>query len=127
MEKVRIICDSSVISEEAAGYVIENYEPPCEMEQRGNGMGNQGSKGAGSNEGDGGCGNRRWTELGRENQDWEYQGQENPYQENTSREITEQLLAQAIEQAGGSKTKAARILGIHRSTIWRYIKKFGMK
>lgn len=127
MEKVRIICDSSVISGEAAGYVIENYEPPCEMEQRGNGMGNQGSKGAGSNEGDGGCGNRRWTELGRENQDWEYQGQENPYQENTSREITEQLLAQAIEQAGGNKTKAARILGIHRSTIWRYIKKFGMK
>lgn len=65
--------------------------------------------------------------MGRENQDWEYQGQENPYQENTSREITEQLLAQAIEQAGGNKTKAARILGIHRSTIWRYIKKFGMK
>ena len=127
MEKVRIICDSSVISGEAAGYVIENYEPPCEMEQRGNGMGNQGSKGAGSNEGDGGCGNRRRTELGRENQDWEYQGRENPYQGNTSREITEQLLAQAIEQAGGNKTKAARILGIHRSTIWRYIKKFGMK
>ncbi|WP_242878098.1 helix-turn-helix domain-containing protein [Enterocloster clostridioformis] len=36
-------------------------------------------------------------------------------------------MAQAIEQAGGNKTKAARILGIHRSTIWRYIKKFGMK
>ena len=65
--------------------------------------------------------------MGRENQDWEYQGRENPYQGNTSREITEQLLAQAIEQAGGNKTKAARILGIHRSTIWRYIKKFGIK
>ena len=112
MEKVRIICDSSVISGEAAGYVIQNYEPPCEMEQRGNSSGFPGSNG---------IGNYKATK-GRVNR-----SQEEPGQENISREITEECLAQAMEQAGGNKTKAARILGIHRSTIWRYIKKFGME
>ena len=112
MEKVRIICDSSVISGEAAGYVIQNYEPPCEMEQRGNSSGFLGSNGTG---------NYKATK-GRVNRN-----QEEPGQENISREITEACLAQAIEQAGGNKTEAARILGIHRSTIWRYIKKFGME
>lgn len=112
MEKVRIICDSSVISGEAAGYVIQNYEPTCEMEQRGNGSGFLGSNGTG---------NYKATK-GRVNRN-----QEEPGQENISREITEECLAQAMEQAGGNKTKAARILGIHRSTIWRYIKKFGME
>ena len=112
MEKVRIICDSSVISGEAAGYVIQNYEPPCEMEQRGNSSGFLGSNG---------IGNYKATK-GRVNR-----SQEEPGQENISREITEECLAQAMEQAGGNKTKAARILGIHRSTIWRYIKKFGME
>ncbi len=112
MEKVRIICDSSVISGEAAGYVIQNYEPPCEMEQRGNSSGFLGSNG---------IGNYKATK-GRVNRN-----QEEPGQENISREITEACLAQAIEQAGGNKTEAARILGIHRSTIWRYIKKFGME
>ena len=48
MEKVRIICDSSVISGEAAGYVIQNYEPPCKMEQRGNSSGFLGSNGIGN-------------------------------------------------------------------------------
>ena len=112
MEKVRIICDSSVISGEAAGYVIQNYEPPCEMEQRGNSSGFLGSNGIGNYKADKGRVNR---------------SQEEPGQENISREITEACLAQAMEQAGGNKTKAARILGIHRSTIWRYIKKFGME
>ena len=112
MEKVRIICDSSVISGEAAGYVIQNYEPPCKMEQRGNSSGFLGSNG---------IGNYKATK-GRVNR-----SQEEPGQENISREITEACLAQAMEQAGGNKTKAARILGIHRSTIWRYIKKFGME
>ena len=112
MEKVRIICDSSVISGEAAGYVIQNYEPPCKMEQRGNSSGFPGSNG---------IGNYKATK-GRVNR-----SQEEPGQENISREITEECLAQAMEQAGGNKTKAARILGIHRSTIWRYIKKFGME
>lgn len=82
MEKVRIICDSSVISGEAVSYVIENYEPPCE-----------------------------------------------PIKDtcpSPCQEITAELLAQAMEQAGGNKTKAAKLLGIHRSTIWRYLKKFGM-
>ena len=92
---------------EAAGYVIQNYEPPCEMEQRGNGSGFLGSNG---------IGNYKATK-GRVNR-----SQEEPGQENISREITEACLAQAIEQAGGNKTEAARILGIHRSTIWRYIK-----
>lgn len=82
MEKVRIICDASVISGEAVSYVIQNYEPP-------------------------------WEETG----DRSAPGQE----------ITAQRLSQAIEQAGGNKTKAAEILGIHRSTIWRYLKKFGME
>lgn len=82
MEKVRIICDSSVISGEAVSYVIENYEPPCEPIK---------------------------------------DTRPSPCQE-----ITAELLAQAMEQAGGNKTKAAKLLGIHRSTIWRYLKKFGM-
>ena len=92
--------------------VIQNYEPPCEMEQRGNSSGFLGSNG---------IGNYKATK-GRVNR-----SQEEPGQENISREITEECLAQAMEQAGGNKTKAARILGIHRSTIWRYIKKFGME
>lgn len=83
MEKVRIICDSSVISGEAVSYVIENYEPPCESIKDT-------------------C--------------------PSPCQE-----ITAELLSQAMEQAGGNKTKAAKLLGIHRSTIWRYLKKFGME
>ena len=100
MEKVRIICDSSVSIREAAGYVIQNYEPPCKMEQRGNSSGFLGSNG---------IGNYKATK-GRVNR-----SQEEPGQENISREITEACLAQAMEQAGGNKTKAARILGIHRS------------
>ena len=77
------------------------------MEQRGNSSGFLGSNG---------IGNYKATK-----------GRVNRSQENISREITEECLAQAMEQAGGNKTKAARILGIHRSTIWRYIKKFGME
>lgn len=32
---------------------------------------------------------------------------------------------QALEQASGNKTKAAAILGVHRSTLWRFLKKTG--
>ena len=67
MEKVRIICDSSVISGEAAGYVIQNYEPPCEMEQRGNGSGFLGSNGIGNYKATKGRVNRSQEEPGQEN------------------------------------------------------------
>lgn len=35
-------------------------------------------------------------------------------------------LRQALEQCGENKTKAARLLGMDRSTLWRKMKKYGM-
>ena len=122
MEKVRIICDSSVISGEAASYVIENYEPPCGMEQIGDWTASQEGHGNGNDKVYGGSG-----DGGRESLSQESLKRMDLSRESLSQEITEQLLMQAIEQAGGNKTKAARILGVHRSTVWRYIKKFGME
>lgn len=122
MEKVRIICDSSVISGEAASYVIENYEPPCGMEQIGDWTASQEGHGNGNDKVYGGSG-----DGGRESLSQESLKRMDLSRESLSQEITEQLLMQAIEQAGGNKTKAARILGVHRSTVWRYIKKYGVK
>lgn len=39
----------------------------------------------------------------------------------TARELTRELVLQAVERAGGNQSKAARNLGIHRSTVWRYL------
>lgn len=33
----------------------------------------------------------------------------------------------ALEQSGGSKAEAARRLGISRSTLYRWIKKYGLE
>lgn len=79
MEKVRIICDSPVISGEAVRFVIRNYEPSCE--------------GRGAQE--------------------------------ERQELTAGVVEAAIRKAGGNKAEAARILGIHRSTLWRYLKREG--
>lgn len=92
MEKVRIICDSPVISGEAVRYVIETYEPTCRIEP-----------------GKLFCGCKT---------------DENVLSSGRCRDITPELLEDAIEQAGGNKTKAAELLGIHRSTMWRYLKRF---
>lgn len=39
------------------------------------------------------------------------------------REITMRDIEDALAQSGGSMTKAARVLGIHRSTLWRHLKR----
>ena len=36
-------------------------------------------------------------------------------------------LAEALEAAGGNKSKAARLMGMHRSTVHRRLKRFGME
>lgn len=38
----------------------------------------------------------------------------------------EAYLRWALEQSGGNKSKAARMLGIDRVSLWRKLKKFGM-
>ena len=82
------------------------------MEQRGNGSGFLGSNG---------IGNYKATK-GRVNR-----SQEEPGQENISREITEACLAQAIEQAGGNKNRSSpgfleytevRFGGISKNSEW---------
>ncbi len=39
------------------------------------------------------------------------------------KEITVRDIEEAVAQSGGSMTKAAKILGVHRSTLWRRLKK----
>lgn len=99
MEKVRIICDSPVISGEAVSYVIKNYEPLCEIKA---------------------------GETAGEDREEEMRAGDSSRPFRSSRDITAELLKKALEQTGGNKTKAADILGIHRSTIWRYLKKFNL-
>lgn len=36
------------------------------------------------------------------------------------------VLMEALRQSGGNKTKAAKILGIHRMTVWNRMKKYGI-
>lgn len=38
-----------------------------------------------------------------------------------------QKLVDALVQAGGNQTKAARILGVSRVTVWKWIKKYGIR
>lgn len=37
--------------------------------------------------------------------------------------ITKEEIAKSMRIAAGNKEQAARILGIHRSTLWRWLKK----
>ena len=37
-----------------------------------------------------------------------------------------QRLLQALELCGGSRTRAAALLGIDRSTLWRRLRKYGL-
>lgn len=44
----------------------------------------------------------------------------------TPPELTPEAIGEALERAGQDKTAAAAKLGIHRSTLWRYIKKYNL-
>ncbi|MCD6087039.1 MAG: Fis family transcriptional regulator, partial [Candidatus Hydrothermae bacterium] len=41
-------------------------------------------------------------------------------------EMEEKLIRKALAETGGNKNKAARLLGIPRTTLWRKIKKYGI-
>ncbi|MBZ0109516.1 MAG: helix-turn-helix domain-containing protein [Candidatus Scalindua rubra] len=45
----------------------------------------------------------------------------------TGKIIDRQQIVQALEKAGWNKSKAARLLGIHRVTIYKMMKKFYIK
>jgi len=45
----------------------------------------------------------------------------------TGKIIDRQQIVQALEKAGWNKSKAARLLGIHRVTIYKMMKKFSIK
>jgi two-component system response regulator HydG len=47
-----------------------------------------------------------------------------PDQDNSS--ITQQRIMDAISASGGNQTKAARLLGVSRITLWKWIKKFNI-
>jgi two-component system response regulator HydG len=42
-------------------------------------------------------------------------------------EIQKTRLINALEQTGGNQTKAARILGVSRITVWNRMKKYGIR
>lgn len=104
MEKLRILGDSPVISGETARYVIENFEPPCGEEAK----------------------KPRENDLeapGEKPEDTEARRLNLPAE---SAVISKDILLEVLERAGGNQSRAARELGVHRSTIWRYIKKYGI-
>ena len=41
--------------------------------------------------------------------------------------VTKEDLRSALAKAGWNKAKAARILGVTRTTVWRNIKKYGLR
>ncbi len=104
MEKLRILDDSQVISGTAARYVIENFEPPCQKDAV-----------SGTEKGDG-----DETALISHQSDSDFQDRE-------AEHITKEALQEALSRAGGNLSRAARDLGVHRSTIWRYMRKYGIE
>ena len=42
------------------------------------------------------------------------------------RPLTEEQVRKALADADGSPTKAARLLGVSRQTVYRYIERFGI-
>lgn len=48
---------------------------------------------------------------------------QNPYLAEEKEDISREKILEAIRLAGGSKEKAAVMLGVHRSTLWRWLKK----
>ena len=45
----------------------------------------------------------------------------------TLEDMEKELIERALEETGGNKKEVARILGISRSTLWRKIKKYGIR
>lgn len=45
----------------------------------------------------------------------------------TEEETEKQLILQALQEAGGNKSKAANILGIHRTTLYRKLKRYDVE
>ncbi len=43
------------------------------------------------------------------------------------RDIEAKLIRKALDEAGGNLTRASRILGIHRTTLWRKLRKMGLR
>ena len=48
--------------------------------------------------------------------------------ENNSMEMIEERerIKRVLEEVGGNKSLAAKILGMHRTTLWRKLKEFGI-
>jgi transcriptional regulator of acetoin/glycerol metabolism len=42
------------------------------------------------------------------------------------KELTKELIARAFQSAGGNITQAARLLGIHKATLYRHMKNLGL-
>jgi transcriptional regulator with PAS, ATPase and Fis domain len=42
-------------------------------------------------------------------------------------EVERAYIKRVLEQAGGSKTRAAEILGVSRTTLWEKAKRYGLK
>ena len=44
-----------------------------------------------------------------------------------TRRHSPETVREALRHAGGDKRQAALALGVHRSTLWRYIKEYGLQ
>ena len=66
--------------------------------------------------------------LPEEIQEWSpaARAAERPLDEYTLEEMERFLIQKALERAGGNKSRAARLLNIHRRSIYNRLKKFGL-
>jgi len=61
--------------------------------------------------------------------DWSYQLRFNPDRSlhDVTDEVIEWLCVEGLRRTGGSKKKAASLLGISRDSLYRYMKRFGIE